>query len=71
MFEFEAVAGAKHPLHLTHVMRARSKRCVPILAGAPPPKPPKHFTTAKHMAEADKFAQYMLTLFCPWDLHTG
>ena len=23
------------------------------------------------LAEANKFAQCMLTLFCPWDLHTG
>jgi hypothetical protein len=68
-FQFEDVAGEPHPLKYTHMMQLRSKRMVPILAGAaPPPLPAAPF---RHKDSSDRFAAYMMTLLCPWELQSG
>ena len=42
---------------------------VPILAGAaPPPLPAAPF---RHKDSSDRFAAYMMTLLCPWELQSG
>jgi hypothetical protein len=69
MFFFEDFQGESHPLHRTHAIRLRSKRLVPILAGSPPPTLPAQ--PHLHPAAANRFARYMITLLCPWDIDTG
>jgi hypothetical protein len=69
LFFFEDFQGEPHPLHRTHAMRLRSKRLVPILAGPPPPTLPAE--PQLHPAAANRFARYMITLLCPWDIDTG
>ena len=69
MFLFQDFQGEPHPLHRTHAMKLRSKRLIPILGGSPPPTCPAD--PHRHPVAAGKYARYMITLLCPWDLHTG
>lgn len=64
-----------HPLSKTHVQRVRSVQAVPMLAGRTAPPYPglvpvrKHGVgSAAHRLAAQKYAEYMLTLFVPWQL---
>lgn len=59
-----------HPLHGHYEQCLRSKQCVPMMGGKPPPRAPVAPSTAgstssqrKHNA---RFAQYYLTMFLPW-----
>lgn len=64
-----------HPLHGIYVQRIRSKLVCPILAGAPPPKPPVWTSNNKPSKTwkdtASTYACYFLTLFKPWDSKNG
>jgi hypothetical protein len=63
-----------HPLCGHYVQRIRSKLLCPILAGGPPPvypNPPTGVPSARWRKKAETFARYNLTLFKPWDIHTG
>lgn len=69
VFLFQDLHGEPHPLHRTHGMKLRSKRLIPILGGSPPPTCP--VDPHKHPAAANRYARYMITLLCPWDISTG
>jgi len=60
---------ARHPLAESHEQRLRSKQHVPVLAGAPPPPyPGTRKNTKIWNAAAQRYAEYMLSAFVPWDL---
>ena len=72
-YKFRCFGRHRHPLANTHIMRLRSKRKVPILAGSPPPLMPANpraqpgHANSKQVEAADRFALYMLVLLCPWE----
>ena len=58
----------RHPLHTTHTQRLRSLQQTPVLAGGPPPRypgPRPSNPTKNWLKQADKYACYIATAFCP------
>jgi hypothetical protein len=65
VFSFDA----GHPLAASHEQHLRSKQLVPILAGMPPPRyPGPRASTTLWRDSAQRYAEFMLTAFVPWDL---
>ena len=62
----------KHPLCKSHEQRLRSDVRIGILAGrGPPPFPGPQSDTAVWRRTAQTFAQYIVTLLCPWNPATS
>ena len=64
----------RYPLHKEYEQQVRSMVVVPILAGATRPKPPPPKPMHPDLSwkrRAQRFVEYMTTLFLPWDYKTG
>ena len=63
----------RHPLHATYTQRLRSLQQTPVLAGGPPPRypGPRPLNPSKNLLkQADQYACYIMTAFCPWNVQT-
>jgi hypothetical protein len=58
----------EHPQHSTHQLRCLSKLRIAELVGTPPACPTEYNSRTKK--KCDTFAQYILTIFKPWDSYT-
>lgn len=63
----------RHLLHATYTQRLRSLQQTPVLAGGPPPRypGPRPLNPSKNwLKQADQYACYIMTVFCPWNVRT-
>jgi hypothetical protein len=58
----------EHPQYKTHQLRCLSKLRIAELVGTPPACPTEY--NSRTQKKCDTFAQYILTIFKPWDLDT-